>query len=125
VYAGLAYNDVRIQNSPNQNRYWVLTGTYDFGFVKPILQVASAKNVSTLTSKSFVVGATAPLGGGVLKVVAASLDPAGADNNTKKFGVGYEYFLSKRTSVHADFGTGKTQNRTRTSGFESGLKHTF
>jgi len=125
LYIGLAHNRVRIQNSPNKNEYTVLTGWYDLGPIRPMLQVTSAKNVSTETSKSFVIGATAPIGAGRLKAVVASFDPAGSNNNTKKVGLGYEYFLSKRTSVHADVGSGKTQNQTRTTGIESGLKHTF
>jgi predicted porin len=125
LYAGFAINDVRIQNSPNQNRFWVLTLNYDLGFVKPIVQYASAKNVSTETSKSFVLGATAPIGAGTLKAVVARLDPAGANNSTTKVGLGYEYWLSKRTSIHADVGSGKTDNQSRTTGFESGMKHVF
>lgn len=125
LYLGAAYNDVRIKNSPNQNRFVVLTGHYDFGPIRPILQYAQGKNVSTAYSRSFLVGATAPVGLGRLKMVAAQLDPAGADNTTRKFGLGYEYFLSKRTSVHADVGTGKTTNLSRTTGFEAGIKHVF
>lgn len=40
-------------------------------------------------------------------------------------GLGYEYFLSKRTSAHADVGTAKTEGVSRTSGVEAGIKHIF
>jgi predicted porin len=103
----------------------VVVAGYDFGVIRPTLQYSSAKNNSTDTSKGMSLGATAPLGAGRLKAVVARLDPAGPDNNTTKFGVGYEYFLSKRTSLHADIGSGKTDNQSRTTGFESGIKHTF
>ncbi|CAN5354586.1 porin [soil metagenome] len=124
-YAGVGYNEVRVQNSPNENKYLVVTGTYDFGPIKPILQYTTAKNVSTVTSKSYTVGATAPLAAGFVKAVASRYDPAGANNTTTKVGLGYEYFLSKRTSLHADVGSGKTQGLTRTTGFEAGMKHQF
>ena len=45
--------------------------------------------------------------------------------NTIKFGLGYQYFLSKRTSVHTDVGTAKTEGVSRTTGVEAGIKHTF
>ena len=98
LYIGLAHNRMRIHNSPNKNEHTVLTGWYDPGPIRSMLQVMSAKNVSTPTSKSFVIGATAPIAGGRLKAVVASFDPAGSNNNTKKVGLGCEYFLSKRTS---------------------------
>ncbi len=125
LYVGVAYNDVRVQNSPNKNQYTVVTAHYDFGVIRPIVQFAQGKNNSTERSRSFVLGATAPVGGGRLKVVAANLDPAGPDNKINKFGLGYEYPLSKRTSLHADIGTGKTTNLSRTTGYEAGLKHVF
>jgi hypothetical protein len=45
--------------------------------------------------------------------------------DTTKFGLGYQYFLSKRTSVHADVGMARTEGVSRTTGFEAGIKHTF
>lgn len=125
LYVGLGYNDIRVSNSPAKNRYWVATLNYDFKFIRPILQYTSAKNLSTQSSHSYVIGATMPVSNGRLKAVVGRYDPAGANNTTLKLGLGYEYFLSKRTSVHADVGTGKTDGRTRTTGFEAGLKHIF
>lgn len=95
---------------------------------------------SEVKSKAYFVGATAPLGNGRLKAVVAKFDAGAGINfngsntslpadysgkNTTKVGVGYEYFLSKRTSVHADVGSAKTQTYSRTTGVEAGIKHVF
>ncbi|UUX96527.1 porin [Aquabacterium sp. J223] len=119
--AGVGYNDT---DTVATQRYWNSFVAYDLGFVRPVVAY-SRTTVGTVDTTSYLVGATAPLGGGRLKAVAARKNPDGGNNNTTKFGLGYEYFLSKRTSVHADVGTAKTQNLTRTTGVEAGVKHVF
>ena len=122
---GLGYNDI---DDPTTNRHWNLVGSWDLGMVKPIVGYASGETTVGDT-KQWLIGARAPIGPGTLKAVYArsSLDPAGAaaEFDTSKFGFGYEYALSKRTSVHADYGSAKTDGLTRSNGFEVGLKHVF
>ena len=91
-------------------------------------------------TRTYLIGATVPFGTGRIRAVAAKYNAVVGQNfnaanallpqltggqNTTKFGLGYEYFLSKRTSVHADAGTAKTQGVSRTSGVEAGIRHAF
>jgi predicted porin len=143
LWVGLGYNQQRkmVGTTPD-NSFWNLGAAYDFGFIRPIVHYSAGKNGITgnPTVKTYFVGATAPLGGGTLKAVVARYNAAAGTNvnatntflpanttgqDTTKFGLGYEYFLSKRTSVHADVGTAKTTNFSRTTGVEGGIKHTF
>lgn len=152
LWAGLGYNDARQKDTAVVNRYWNFGVAYDFGFIRPIASVSQGKNnlPSNAASKAYLVGATMPLGGGRLKAVVGRYDPAiginpnvansiapppgvlagslptyTAGQSTLKVGLGYEYFLSKRSSVHADIGSAKTQAFTRTTGVEVGVKHVF
>jgi predicted porin len=146
LWVGVGYNDLD-QNNAFDNRYFNVGVAYDLGFVRPILAYSQGRTGTNTNNdtKSYLVGATAPLGGGRLKAVVARHDAAAGATpatgasfgggsypvytngaNTTKFGIGYEYFLSKRTSVHADVGTAKTQGAfTRTTGVEAGVKHVF
>jgi predicted porin len=124
LYVGLGYNNVRTEG-PVKNEFAVFTASYDFGLVKPIFSYSVGKPSTVRTNRSYLIGAIMPLGAGRLKAVVARLDPAGGDNNTTKFGLGYEYFLSKRTSLHADVGTASTEERRRSNGVEAGIKHVF
>lgn len=121
---GLGFNDI---DSAATNRHWNLVGSWDLGMVKPIVGYAKGE-VGAVDTKQFVLGARAPVGPGTLKAVFArsTTSTAGVDVDTDKFGIGYEYALSKRTSVHADYGTAKADApATRTNGFEFGVKHVF
>jgi predicted porin len=153
LWVGLGYNQQRkMAGTTPDNSFWNLGAAYDFGFVRPIVQYSAGKNSITgnPTVKTYFVGATAPLGGGTLKAVVARYNAAAGTStvpgapgsfnvnasnttlpgnwtgeDTTKFGLGYEYFLSKRTSVHADVGTAKTTTFSRSTGVEAGIKHTF
>jgi predicted porin len=85
--------------------------SYDFGVVKPMLLVQSEKQdgrgaVSEFKLNTYAIGATAPLGAGVLRASVSRYDrkDAGAlgNNDANKFAIGYVYNLSKRTAVYAD-----------------------
>jgi predicted porin len=142
LWAGVGYNNSRQEGTPIKNRYWNLGIAYDFGFVRPIVSYSVGNNNvdGNPETRTYFVGATAPLGQGRLRAVAARYDAAVGQNfnasnpflpqltggqNTTKFGLGYEYFLSKRTSAHADVGTAKTEGVSRTTGVEAGIKHIF
>jgi predicted porin len=143
LYLGAAYNTLDQAAGSVENKYWILSAAYNLGFVRPMVSYSVGTNNTNLgrEAKTFIVGATAPLGGGRLKAVVARYDAAVGINpnagspyaafanttgaNTNKLGLGYEYFLSKRTSVHADIGTAKTSGFTRSTGVEAGVKHVF
>jgi predicted porin len=142
LWVGLGYNNSRQEGTPVKNRYTNLGIAYDFGFVRPIVSYAVGNNnvAGNPDTRTYLIGATAPLGQGRLKTVMARYDaPMGQNFNaanpslpqltggqdTTKFGIGYEYLLSKRTSLHADVGTAKTEGVSRTTGLEAGIKHIF
>jgi predicted porin len=114
---------------------------YDLGMIKPMLYFARAKvsdgvNGGELTNKYWSLGATSPIGGGKLKVMVGrlTLDSGFADDGAEtKFGIGYDYPLSKRTNVYADVSTARKSGTNSATGadydnnnaFALGLKHTF
>jgi predicted porin len=142
LWAGIGYNNSRQEGTPTRNRYWNLGIAYDFGFVRAIASYAVGNNnvAGNPDTRTYLIGATAPIGAGRLKAVVARYDAAVGQNfnaantllpqlsagqDTTKLGLGYEYFLSKRTSVHADAGTATTEGLSRTTGIEAGIKHVF
>ena len=93
-----------------------------------------------------MVGAVAPIGPGNLKVSYTRLTPdarfvtasngIGPGNGAQtKFGIGYDYFLSKRTNLYADWGSARKDGTVgnvpggatfgNNSAYALGLKHTF
>jgi predicted porin len=100
---------------------------YDLGVAKLMGYYASAKIGAggNTSSKMFSIGALAPVGPGNVKAVYYRVDPAGANNNTSKLGLGYDYALSKRTGLYADLGMGKGDGLTSNTAYAFGVKHTF
>ena len=119
---------------------------YDFGMIKPMFAVQywnggieSDTGAAFTTSEGYglVIGATAPVLGGTLKATAGWNDFEDAkdtdtDYNNWMVGVGYEYSLSKRTSVYTAAGykeakAKKTANteKTKTTEVMVGLVHKF
>ena len=127
IYAALGYEKVN-GGAADKNGVMNVALHYDFGVVKPILYYARAKVANgTQTDKYFSIGALAPVGGGTVKAMYYRLDPQGVNNNQKKFGLGYDYPLSKRTNVYADLGLARSDvvNVTRNTAYAFGVKHTF
>ncbi len=128
IYAGLGYEGV---SKGLQDKQGVVNFAfhYDLGVVKLMAYGAQAKVGAggNTKNKMFSLGARAPIGPGVLKAQVYRLDPQGNKNNETKFGIGYDYSLSKRTNLYVDFGqaksdvTGVTSNRAAAVG----MKHTF
>ena len=122
LQAGFGYSD---RDAASTMRAWNAMVAYNFGMVRPILSY-SVSTLGTVDTADYTIGATAPVGAnGVLKLVYANQNPDGANNDTKKFGIGYQYNLSKRTSLHADLGSAKRGSLTRLTGYEAGIKHVF
>ena len=142
LWVGLGYNNSKQEGTPVKNRYANLGIAYDFGFVRSIASYSVGNNnvAGNPDTRTYLIGATAPLGQGSMRTVVARYDAAVGQNfnaanpllpqltggqNTTKFGLGYQYFLSTRTSMHADVGTAKTDGVSRTTGVEAGIKHIF
>ena len=112
---------------------------YDFGMVKPMVAVlyfdggkdedsdktADDKKTALNKGYGFVVGGTAPLVGGTLKVQLGWNDyedvkTGATEGNNIITGVGYEYPLSKRTYLYT--AAGYTQVKTEKAGVETKTK---
>lgn len=114
IYAGFGYE--KQSGKPgfatNDDSLWNIGATYDLGMVKPGFYYASAKVTGgTLTNKVFEFTASAPIGGGTLKAgygreSFGAVAPA-TKGKLSKFGLGYDYPLSKRTNLYADLGTAR------------------
>lgn len=146
---------------------FIIGGAYDFGAIKPRVSFAQSKIQTPFGGeakpKSFTLAATAPLGGGLLKVgytqinwdagnpllqagaasaalaaaeegdfaTAGALQAAGAavaaggETKQRKFSLGYEYNLSKRTAIYTDVTSGKTKNSDTVTGIDVGIRHMF
>ncbi|MEO8278116.1 MAG: porin [Ideonella sp.] len=127
IFAGLGYG--RVKGGPasvNGNKLLTVTGAYDLGVVELLANYAEGKTAGgTQKNKFGNIGANVPLAGGNVKVAYGILDPFGPNNKQKKFAVGYDYPLSKRTNLYADLGIGTQTNRTRNTAYMFGVVHTF
>ena len=141
------YSRLAVSNVDEDNGYSVAGYiNYDFGMIKPMFAVqywngsiekTTGAEFKTSEGYGLVIGATAPVLGGTLKATAGWNDfedvkDTDTDYNNWMLGVGYEYSLSKRTSVYTAAGykeakAKKTANteKTKTTEVMVGLVHTF
>jgi predicted porin len=124
LYVAGAYD--RISEGPNDGNN-IINGAvhYDMGVAKLIGYFARAKvGGGELSNSVWEVAASVPLAGGRLKTAYAQLT-LDNDDRLKKFGLGYDYPLSKRTNVYADLGVAAQKGVDRNNAFAVGVKHTF
>ena len=134
VYSQTDWNRTELKGQTNDDNQTVVSAfaNYDFGMVKPMVAVqyfdgGKDVDVDTALNKGygFVVGGTAPLVGGTLKVQLGWNDyedvkTGATEGNNIITGVGYEYPLSKRTYLYT--AAGYTQVKTETAGVETKTK---
>lgn len=131
--------------------FYSLGASYDFGFVKPMLAYQHGEHVISVANESLpivnasktdsvLLGATMPLMGGSLmgsvQYLRGKEDASGAKFEAHTVGLGYDYPLSKRTSVYTGvtwsqgkkgFHKSKGDDVRDLNGYQwgFGLKHTF
>ena len=135
VYSQTDWNRTELKDQTNDDNQTVVSAfaNYDFGMVKPMVAVQyfdggkDEDSDKTALNKGygFVVGGTAPLVGGTLKVQLGWNDyedvkTGATEGNNIITGVGYEYPLSKRTFVYT--AAGYTQVKTEKAGVETKTK---
>ncbi len=134
IYAALGYE--RMTGGPvtsDGNSFFDLALHYDLGMVKPMFYYARAKTSNglkggVLSNTYWMLGATAPVGPGKLKVAYGrdSFEvPAASDHKRQKFGIGYEYFLSKRTDIYFDVGAAREDTLSNNNAYALGIRHDF
>ena len=118
------------ENPADADDAWTtVNAAYDFGAVKLGGFFGTGTNVSDQKHQSWLVSATAPIGGGQLRVSYGQLK--NKDTSTiadKQLGLGYHYALSKRTTVYADVISEKRDNMPsdrESTGYDLGIKHNF
>ncbi|MFZ3118805.1 MAG: porin [Variovorax sp.] len=133
--------------------------SYDLGVVKLFGELSQVKNSFDFAApgdfdpeiNGFLLGATAPIGAGLIRVsysqAKADLDTAGtADPKSQKFAIGYVHNLSKRTALYTTYAFIKNKNygagfggvtaggapgyvaagtADRANGFDFGIRHSF
>lgn len=112
---------------------WItVNGAYDFGMVKLGAFVGNGKNAADQKIQSYLVSATAPIGSGALRASYGELKNKELATNqklVKQFGLGYQYFLSKRTTAYVDVVNfdkdGGLATGFKKTGYDIGLKHNF
>lgn len=98
---------------------------YDFGIVRPMVQWHTGKNAGN-DWRTTLLGATAPLGPGKLRVAYSKLDQrSGGNDDRTKFAVGYDHSLSKRTLLYGTYARDTRVARANTNGIEIGMRHSF
>ena len=135
VYSQTDWNRTELKDQTNDDNQTVVSAfaNYDFGLVKPMVAVqyfdggkdVDVANTALNKGYGFVVGGTAPLVGGTLKVQLGWNDyedvkTGATEGNNIITGVGYEYPLSKRTFVYT--AAGYTQVKTEKAGVETKTK---
>lgn len=135
VYSQTDWNRTKLKDQTNDDNQTVVSAfaNYDFGMVKPMVAVqyfdggkdVDVANTALNKGYGFVVGGTAPLVGGTLKVQLGWNDyedvkTGATEGNNIITGVGYEYPLSKRTFVYT--AAGYTQVKTEKAGVETKTK---
>ena len=119
---------------------YVVSGyvNYDFGMIKPMFAAQYWDGGMKDSKKGYgvVIGATAPVLGGTVKATAGwndveYVEDNGTDMNNWMVGVGYEYKLSKRTTIYTAAGYTEEKTKTdttkkaKTTEVMAGLVHTF
>ncbi len=136
IWAGVGYDRrTRAPAAQNDNQVVNIGAAYDFGFIRPGAYYARSETGLNGNNRARVwsLFATAPLAGGKVKVAYTDLDvrtAAAANPDRTKLGLGYDYPLSKRTNLYADFGYAKADRVGATSFSNNkagafGIKHTF
>lgn len=118
------------ENPANDNAVWTtVNAAWDFKVVKLIGLFGTGANNADQKIRSYLIGATAPIGNGELRASYGVRE--NKDTNLKldkQFGLGYHYALSKRTTVYADVVNERRDNMAanlKKTGWDFGVKHNF
>lgn len=134
VYAGFGYEKITDGASDGRS-LWNIAVHYNLGIVKPMLYYAKAKTGAGAQDDNKVVllSASAPLGNGQLQFGYSKMTfENGVIKDHKKLGLGYDYYLSKRTNLYAQLAsaTGRGASAAaattdRNTAYALGIKHSF
>ncbi|WP_431103058.1 porin [Roseateles noduli] len=147
LQASYSRTDVRPPASADHGfKFATIGGSYDFGVVKLLAYVGDTRN-GDQKNRVISLGATMPIGQGVIKAVFIDADASGrtatgasvADNDARQFALGYVHNLSKRTALYGTIALVHNDGRANyvvdsapalaaganSRGIEAGLRHSF
>jgi predicted porin len=106
LYAGIAYNQANDVAGNTGMKTWNLGAVYDFGVLKGHVMFDRNRDNSALEGDvdnyDALLGVTVPVGPGtIMASVIHHDDKTGLNQDADQLGVGYNYALSKRTSLYA------------------------
>ena len=121
--------------------------SYDLGVAKAFIGFNQEKNNAPVELKyqSYLLGLTAPVGPGTVRVSYNDVDLKNSADDAQKFAIGYVYDLSKRTAIYGTyahvknkgaaafsaapggvaFPTGFSPAGKNVNGYEFGIRHSF
>jgi len=104
---------------------WMIGGSYDLSVVKFYATTGSAKaSGSSISTKTNSVGASIPAGGGsIMADYASTKVDAGKTRQTAT--IGYDYKLSARTDVYANYMNDKITTYATGDSYGVGIRHKF
>lgn len=129
LYAGLGFakkNNAVAPSAAVNDELLNLGASYRFDALRVLGYAAQAKNKHFhTTTNQYLLGVDAPVGPGRIKAAYSHLDGDYAANDRKKFGIGYDYSLSKSTRLYFDAGVGKQKNKSSNTAFAVGMRKAF
>jgi len=101
VYVSAAYHNANDVTGTDATRNIALGGTYNFGFMKLATLIQTNKNDSTLDTRDWLFGVSAPFGAStVMASYIRHQDKLVTNGDSNQFAIGYSYALSKRTNLY-------------------------
>jgi len=131
LWLSYANGPIMVGGGVEQNRadddIAAIIGSYDFGIAKLMAGYAQVDTLAVAgeKGKNWNLGVAAPFGQFTFKAGYGSSEAEGTTVETKKFGIGGEYALSKRTYLYTTFGRSKTDGQTGKTNFDIGMNHAF
>ena len=142
IDVSLAYSQTEV--TTDDVKLAVVGGSYDFGMLK-VMASAQQAEYQADKDRHYNVGATAPLGPGLIRGSYTKADGSGpgiGNRDADQFAIGYVHNLSKRTALYGTYAqiknkgtatytvgniSGFTMPTTQedSKGFELGLRHSF
>jgi predicted porin len=110
----------------NRNDVWNhITGVYTLGPVTGRIGLGKGTTSANQDRSAWNIGATYSFGAHRLHAAYGVLENDTANTDlSKKLGLGWQYFLSKRTNLYVNYGHDSVL-ATKKSGYDLGIKHNF
>ncbi len=103
-----------------KDKMWDIGARYNLGVATLTGGYSNGVSQTGVKQKGALIGAIIPAGPGNVKVGLAR----SSNNTSNKFGLGYDYLLSKRTKVYADIAR-DSKVATEKTGYDLGIAHSF